>query len=379
MPESHLNADVLSTVLDTVSISNIPAVSRALVPNVSVGVARSYRDARCDPAKYMRNLTDRAEELLCVMGKCGVILSGSRAAEYFCPGVCNTSSDWDFFCHADVLGVVCFSILMKGIGVEWEALVPGRGNNVRDYPNFTVLRGTLSNGDRIHVVQLIFPRHNSPLEAVVKFHSSIAQCFITGYGAFCMYEDLTSSALSLPWCAEDEKRVALARDKYCSRGVKYVSYEWYSGSGSQKGKYVDHNVVSTRHRSLQDKDSAGIPFYRYCKDPRSGRAAQRCYRELVEAFSWSERPYACGLLHGSSPLPLTEHGSATVESVFPGSLHGEHSTHGKNSAFVRVSLDSMVDAAPWLSGVQAIELGLTPSRCRCFRTTVLLQDHCVAQ
>lgn len=48
----------------------------------------------------------------------GTILSGSRATEYFTPGTCLPTSDFDFYCVEGVASLV--KHLFKKFGVKWD-------------------------------------------------------------------------------------------------------------------------------------------------------------------------------------------------------------------------------------------------------------------
>lgn len=147
------NTDVICNILEHTSVSDAPNVIRGFVPSTDSGKVSYCTNKRLNPVVYLRKLTSHSKDLLTVMGALGVILSGSRAAEYFRPGACDHDSDWDFYCDEGIDWVIRFSSYMSRIGTWWEKL-PADGES-SDYGNLNVLRGMLHEGGKAHKVQLI--------------------------------------------------------------------------------------------------------------------------------------------------------------------------------------------------------------------------------
>jgi len=75
-----------------------------------------------------------------------VILSGSRAAEYFVPGSCVEGLDLDFYCRIDLTTMIQFWLEVMGVHWSQESDRPGANSDyLVDYTasGFQVLRGTL--------------------------------------------------------------------------------------------------------------------------------------------------------------------------------------------------------------------------------------------
>ena len=73
---------------------------------------------------YFKELTKYSCDLLSVMHSLGLILSGSRAANYFYPGLSEPQSGWDLYCDGNPDTLVRFSTYMDWMGVAWETLSP---------------------------------------------------------------------------------------------------------------------------------------------------------------------------------------------------------------------------------------------------------------
>lgn len=95
-----------------------------------------------------------------------------------------------------------------------------------------VLYGTLQHKGRCHELQLAahpeHPTQQSSIQEVMKLHSSIAQCFITGLGAACMYAQRTAAGQSYVWQVGDchdsalREKAQVEADKYARGGIDYV-------------------------------------------------------------------------------------------------------------------------------------------------------------
>lgn len=284
-----LNIDVLCQILENTSVSELRKTAGALIPCISDDDIKRCEHARLNPITYMAQLTKYSKDLLMVMGALGVVLSGSRAANYFYPGLCNNDSDWDFYCDGDLDSVVRFSTYMERIGVEWEWLSGHDRDQEREYDHCELLRGILCKDGKVHVVQLVWTTYGckNAVSLILNFHSSVVQCFLTGFCAVSMYESLTSVGKSLAWCNPNSEGTS-ARHKYANRGVKYISYDWYMGIVDDVGN-INLDIVGPNSRSLMDSDAKFISFSRYFSylddiDP---------LKELLQRVVWCDNSYTC--------------------------------------------------------------------------------------
>lgn len=282
-----LNTDVLSNILESTAISNIAETASALMPGISDSDIERCKYARINPITYMRQLTKHSENLLRVMTTLGVVLSGSRAANYFYPGLCTKDSDWDFYCDSDVNTVVRFSTYMNRIGVRWDML-PHEGTH-QGYDKCNVLRGVHSENDATQRVQFIWSMYGrkNTMPMIVSFHSSAVQCFIAGYCAVSMYGSLLSKGQSLAWVQANDQR-ASARRKYAERGIKYISYDCYMKILDDAGDVRLH-LVRPNRRTLRDDDSEIVRFSRYF--PRLNDASM--LKQLTDDVTWYDIGYVC--------------------------------------------------------------------------------------
>lgn len=351
-----LNIDTVCNILEHTSLSGAPGVVRSFVPGVSETEVDCCVNGRLSPIVYLRKLTPHCSDLFVAMGAFGVVLSGSRAAEYFYPGACDNSSDWDFFCDSEVDSVIRFSNYMKKIGALWEELPADEEGS--EYKNLNVLRGTLSKGGATHKIQLIWPKsqRKTALSTITSFHSSIVQCFITGFCAVSMYDSLTSKGVSLAWVTPDTIRSAIARRKYTSRGIKYLSYDTYRHAVDKKG--------CTDPRHFADLSSDGVfvvDLSRYYSDEVSRMLSKEALYKFKNGLRWYDEGGVCKHA-GVTDIPLV--------SVLPGALKGDNGVieteeesqweRGSCTSFTRKNLEEWeeaVDAAvsaillkhPWLS------------------------------
>ncbi len=296
-----LNVDVLCHILENTSISNLTDTAKALVPSINSHDINMCERTRTNPVTYMNQLTKYGRDLLTVMGSLGVILSGSRAASYFYPGLCDETSDWDFYCYGTPTTIVRFSMYMSRIGVQWQTLRDDTGDP--DYPSRRVLDGTLDTEKRKHSIQLIWePRQwtRSPISHVLSFHSSIVQCFITGYCAVSMYDHTSSRNKSLAWVCDGDEKANECRKKYADRGVEYVPYNEYAKliGAPLRG---NPRIVQKEVRTLCDQQARVIGFSRYLRD---ASATEDATSDLVARTEWFHLGYTCGYTT-ESVLPKT--------------------------------------------------------------------------
>lgn len=303
---NKVNMDILSLILKDVSISNVKHVSQALCPKLDNDSIARCVESRLNPLIYLRQLTMKPDELLATMLTYKVVLSGSRAANYFYPGLSSADSDWDFFCDGNSIDCVNFVKHMHKIGVVWQY----DPTTEEDNPQYSVATGIIEIDKKLQKIQLIWLDNptSTLFERILAFHSSIVQCFISGFGAFCMYDKLTCMCLSLPWVSDPESSNQTiinhreARDKYVDRGVRYVSYDWYTGIQSLDGRYMDHSIVEPRNRHILDSGCRTVNFTQYYSSHIMQEKVINCFDQLEDKFKWLETPYHCVKV-GLSSIP----------------------------------------------------------------------------
>ncbi|KAK3698116.1 hypothetical protein LTR37_017074 [Vermiconidia calcicola] len=60
------------------------------------------------------------QSLIAGMAKNNCLLSGSRALEYFVPGSCATTSDWDFYTYSSIYCIGGALLMLRDSGVVWD-------------------------------------------------------------------------------------------------------------------------------------------------------------------------------------------------------------------------------------------------------------------
>lgn len=219
-------------------------------------------------------MRDNPEELLRCMCIYNVVISGSRAAEYFSPGLAMIDSDWDFYIGDNEQSVLVFMYCLTRMGVQWEHA----GSNDFDCNKlhynglkFNCIKGTINHNNTSIGIQPIMykPLYGSPLRYLSAFHSTIVQCYISGASAVCMYSDLTSNHKSLSWLYRANHFSTTMKkldywhlnmgNKYEVRGVKYITYDEYNNYANIyiKGSSI---LDSTRYRKSMTLCHIGSSF-----------------------------------------------------------------------------------------------------------------------
>lgn len=188
--------------------------------------------------------------LLRMMTTSNSILSGSRALEFFVPGYVSEDSDWDFFVPGIENGAhLHMAGFLSDLGVKWVRSHESSSESKYGNGQFFVLSGVMRivGGSRENVrkvtVQLIWKSGMTAFECVLLFHSSIVQCVLTGFCAFCMYKEETLKRRSYHWSSNDrcveESGSSRMVSKYVTRGTEYAPYPV-----STKTRYVgDDNTL----------------------------------------------------------------------------------------------------------------------------------------
>ncbi|KAL3440016.1 hypothetical protein BJX65DRAFT_315185 [Aspergillus insuetus] len=214
---------------------------------------------RWDPLAYLGTTFEDPHTLLHVMTLTDTIISGSRAVEYFTPGIIDAGSDWDFYIVGALPNINVMSRYLEKIGVAWQKDTEKTPRPAFvEYPgSFTVRRGILhSKGGNAKCVpiQLIWSADNTPMENVLRFHSSAVQCFISGLGAGALYYDLLMRGETYHWNGNERTKrediptygKSSATLKYSRRGLEYIDYLFdgnpeiniVSVRGERNGYYV---------------------------------------------------------------------------------------------------------------------------------------------
>ena len=302
------NIDIVQHILRYTNISDVEHTVTGLMPGVTDANVEECRAFRCNPNIYLRKLTKHSDDLLDVMGELSIVLSGSRAADYFCPGLCNEDSDWDFYCDGSADAIVRFSTYMNRIGVVWQEMPVGASEELQrmhagtvgglqrdaetsEYQGSSVLRGALVEDGTSHTIQLIWDRmrRTSPISQIISFHSSIVQCFISGFCAVSMYDSLTRRNESLAWICHDDELSAAAREKYTNRGVKYVSYDVYMDNIREK-RFIEPAHVRKNEMTLASPTVSIVLF------PSRGRlssSADDAVYDIRRNTEWYDIGYTC--------------------------------------------------------------------------------------
>lgn len=333
-----LNIDILNQIVKYIDIDSIETACRCLVHSISKEEIKSIIRYRQNPMLLLKRLVDEPEVLLLGMGFAGVLLSGSQATEYFYPGIVSKGSDWDFYCPSSYILVHKFETFMEGMGVKWIRRIDANediGNrDGNPYYNLDTTIGKVKHNNVVHTVQLIrdSKRNGNAFNLIVQFHSSIVQCFISAYGAVCMYSNLTMRGRSIAWdsrvgSSEEKENGQKARSKYISRGIKYTSYEWYMNVEQDiQNHYISIDIVDTIQRKIGDDRSRVIPFNCYYDEGIKylNILYDRGETELsvFQGLDWLQNPYRCTttIHHGPIlciPDKLTLETLAKLYNLYP--------------------------------------------------------------
>lgn len=112
--KDKLPTEVVENVLSHVTVEDIMDEDRREALFTAIGATQPsgyYTDLvnrRTDPRHMLRQIVPDPESLLETLVVTHSFLSGSRAADFFCPGLCTTDSDWDFYC----IGNACHSLFL---------------------------------------------------------------------------------------------------------------------------------------------------------------------------------------------------------------------------------------------------------------------------
>lgn len=320
MPIPSVPYDIILSIVQYVPIQKVKMLVSMLSPELSEDDRAEVYHRRSDPLRYFKQLIKNPEELLRCMSMYNVILSGSRAAEYFSPGLIDEDSDWDFYIRNDRRAAAGFMYCLNRAGVEWvdkslNIVFKDDPNNEDDHSSadsvdayidglISYATGYLYHNGKRNKIQLIrsAERYMCAEYNLGNFHSSIVQCYISGSSAVCMYSHLTSNYKSLYWYYSNPAcgpgigtnrywtTRTTTRPKYELRGVQYIGYDLYNNTAS---RLIESNgpFNESRIRSINDKISYIIPYHNYVQDKESTKRILNSYHSEIESTFWTEMPY----------------------------------------------------------------------------------------
>ncbi|KUJ13021.1 uncharacterized protein LY89DRAFT_198681 [Mollisia scopiformis] len=234
---------------------------------------------RYDPRRYLRTLTPYPDVLLGGMRDTNTILSGSRAAAFFYQMACRWDSDWDFYCSGGDVAVARFThLLFTRLGVTWDKSEVDVGQHIPldDWStiyegDFHILHGNLSG----HKLQVMWYRddqnRHSVFNMILEFHSSIVQCFISGWCAASLYHKISGQDKMVAWeidgVLHPRKRAKAPQcvSKYQYRGFQLVHYSrQLVGLASTEPDFLSLDAACLP-RSVSDKACLLIDFDVYSR------------------------------------------------------------------------------------------------------------------
>jgi hypothetical protein len=186
---------------------------------------------RCNPLTFLGRLFPDPEKLLDLMRCTLVVITGSTATEFISPGARVASSDVDFYCPSDIETVALFTYHLSLMGVEWVVPSEREPRKPKDESldyyamGFELRKGTLRHNGQIINVQCIWSasQHRTASSNIFHFHSTLVQCFITGFAAVSLYDKYTSAKQGIHWTANDTNVARGQRHrKYTQKGVLSV-------------------------------------------------------------------------------------------------------------------------------------------------------------
>jgi hypothetical protein len=196
--------DVVRQIVLFTNIGNVASILLTMGSHLTAEERESIRRSRFSPIRHLSPLKCSPLAMLALMRNTGTILSGSRAVDYFVPGSCNSDSDWDFYCDDDENSVLAFALWSTCLGVVWDPLVQAKeADEAEDGPyrkaGFSIARGTISTKEGSNPIQLMWKSGMSAAQSITKFHSTVPQCFISGFCAVSLYHHLTSKSMGVSW------------------------------------------------------------------------------------------------------------------------------------------------------------------------------------
>lgn len=114
-----LPPEIVDEILSIISIRDCHNITKAyripaLDPQSDVGKKlHDHINRRKSPLAYLGNYFRNPKELIGAMIKSGVVISGSRALNFFVGDACTPESDWDFYIPKDYQGIYDFMKYME--------------------------------------------------------------------------------------------------------------------------------------------------------------------------------------------------------------------------------------------------------------------------
>lgn len=220
-----LNVNCAEKILEAVGIDQVkPLLDTLSIRSDLISFQSSGLEYdRLDPRRLFRQLVKDPDELMKVMRECNVVLSGSRAVEYFMPGSCTQDSDWDFYllsnepvrssivndtqvtnaCYDS--NTVSFEAYMETLGIQWESPI-----STEDWYDELHLQDIktgklITKHETEAKVQLIYVGNQGILNTIVRFHSTTPQCFISGSAVVHMYSSLVHNKEYIEWTSTNDR------------------------------------------------------------------------------------------------------------------------------------------------------------------------------
>jgi len=321
---------------------------------------------REDPVRYLRKFVDKAIEWMTVLLHTNSMISGSTASAFFAPGANTEESDIDIYCPGEDGYIVALTFGLSKLGVQWDISnedaedTDEDDNSIVDddaYDNMLkslkIIRGTITTRGIVRKVQVMWAYGKPASSNIVLFHSTITQCFISGFCAVSMYHNLTRLNRFVHWGYNDAsrfrtntddgiiitdtieysalqtkyeystKRSAEVADKYATRGFKYTTYrDMICKFTEDFGQYPVLPGFSTdeeysllpRLRKVDDRESYIVPFSKYniSSDVQDINYIHLC-TILVRNICWQD---SCGSTTSINPSVYTKSRVPSVISRF---------------------------------------------------------------
>lgn len=241
-----LASELLSMILQYLPIGYYTYALIALAPYMSCTERWDMISSLLSVRKYLSGVTEYPDALLYIMRQTDVLLSGSRALNYFVPGSTETDSDWDFYGGHRVGSIDQFVALTSYIGFKWTLYYKeySRDEIVSSYLVYT---GTTTIRGRLQKLQLICGVSISPYTCVLRFDMSHCQCFISGFFAASLYHNMTSKNRGI----EVNRHSDIRYQKYNQRGFDILKHD-YSTKTSSSTSLSEY--LATEYKSIMEEN-----------------------------------------------------------------------------------------------------------------------------
>lgn len=325
-----------STVLDTLRMKEAFSVPGGQAVSAEC-------DRRLCIRRYLARFFKSPEKLLEAMSRSKVVLSGSRAADFYVPGSAGRWSDFDFYAPGEPDLVAAFVKMGEGAGIEWikpiekmrEMLELGKGSIVIDeflwddiksegfiehaeskgytvlqaplefpenvtievknkvleicmsgesvYPDATnIIYGKLKHEGGTSEVQLIVApyREGLALSFTLGFHLSCVQSYISAHTSGHLYGHVACDMKAYKWAKIDTRRGNST--SYCHRAQE--SFEKYVSRGYTLVK-VPLGRRKYNLRSSDDDMCINLPPYNFSRTPEY---VVEMYKSFSRNMIWLE-------------------------------------------------------------------------------------------